>query len=173
MMRSKWIIDVASVRPAWLRWRDWLLSGAMWVLYLYLIREVFTDAYRMVVEGYAWAFLDAPHPNVPTVARFLYTLGLYGAIVMLNGMILIGWASYNRFRFRGLDSRRAIGTVSTAQLGQFYGFPGDVIAEWQQARSLVMIHDTAGKLLAAMPKPMDAVPPQSSDRPISMTQKRA
>jgi len=173
MKRSPWIIDVARGRPAWLRWRDWLLSGAMWVFYLYLIREVFTDVYRMVVEGYAWAFLDAPHPSVPTVARFLYTLGLYAAIVMLNGVILIGWATYNRYRFRGLDSRRAIGTVSAAQLGQFYGFPGDVIAEWQQARSLVMIHDSAGKLLAAVPKPFGATERALDEPPIKIAQKSA
>lgn len=173
MIRSPWIIDVARGRPAWLRWRDRVLSVAMWVLYLYLIREVFTDAYQLVDEGYAWAFLDAPHPNLPTVVRFLYTLGLYSVVVMVNGMILIGWATYNRFRFRGPDHRRAIGTVSLAELGQFYGFPGEMIGDWQQARSLVMIHDTAGKLLAAVPKPVAATERSPGEQPMSVAQKRA
>lgn len=173
MIRSKWIIDVASGRPAWLRWRDWILSAAMWILYLYLIREVFTDIYRLVDEGYAWAFLGAAHPNLPTVFRFMYTLGLYSVIVIVNGMVLIGWAAYNRYRFRGPDHRRAIGMVSLAQLGQFYGVPAETVAEWQQARSLIMIHDAGGKVLAAMPKPVDTVERASPDQPASMAQKRA
>jgi poly-beta-1,6-N-acetyl-D-glucosamine biosynthesis protein PgaD len=173
MIRSAWIIDVASGRPAWLRWRDWILSVAMWVLYLYLIREVFTDVYRLVDEGYAWAFLGAPHPSLPTVFRFVYTLGLYSVIVVINGMVLIGWATYNRYRFRGPDHRRAIGKVSPTQLGQFYGFPAETVAEWQQARSLIMIHDAEGKLLAAVPKPVDTVERASNDQPASMAQKRA
>jgi len=156
MIRSPWIIDVASGRPAWLRWRDRILSVAIWILYLYLIREVFTDVYRLLVEGFAWAFLDAAHPGLPTVFRFLYTLGLYAVVVMMNGAVLIGWATYNRYRFRGPDHRRATGMVSTAQLGQFYGVPADTVAEWQRARSLVMIHDGAGKLLAAVPKPIES-----------------
>jgi poly-beta-1,6-N-acetyl-D-glucosamine biosynthesis protein PgaD len=153
MIRSPWIIDVAGGRPAWLRWRDRILSVAIWILYLYLIREVFIDGYRLLEGGVAWAFLDAVQPSLPAVFRFAYTLGLYAAVAMVNGMILIGWATYNRQRFRGADHRRAIGTVSTAQLGQFYGVSADTVAEWQRARSLVMIHDGAGKLLAGVPKP--------------------
>jgi biofilm PGA synthesis protein PgaD len=173
MIRSPWIIDVASGRPTWLRWRDWILSGAMWILYLYLIREVFTDVYKLVDEGYGWAFLQAPHPSLPTMFRFVYTLGLYTVVVIVNGMILIGWATYNRYRFRGPDHRRAIGTVSLAQLGQFYGFPGETIGEWQRARSLVMIHDNEGKLLAAVPKPAETVERASNDQPVGVIQKRA
>jgi poly-beta-1,6-N-acetyl-D-glucosamine biosynthesis protein PgaD len=136
-------------------WRDWILSVAIWVLYLFLIREVFIDVYLIVDEGYGWALHDAPHSDVSRVFRFFCTLGSYGAVVVMNGVILIGWAAYNQFRFRGADHRKAIGSVSAAQLGQFYGFSGEAVAAWQQARSLAMIHDEGGKLLAVRLEPID------------------
>ena len=155
MIRNPLIIDVASGRPAWLRYRDWILSVAMWLLFLYMIREVFTDLYRLVDEAYDWAFQQAPRPDLPEVFRFLYVLGLYSVVVSVNGAILIGWASYNRFRFRGHDDRNAVSPVSVAGLGRFYGVSGEQVAEWQRTRSLVMIHDTDGKLLAGVPKPTE------------------
>ena len=153
MIRSPLIIDVASGRPAWLRHRDRVMSVAMWLLYLYLIREVFFDIRLLVVEAYEWAFLEAPRPDLPEVFRFLYVLGLYVVVVTVNGAILIGWASYNRYRFRGADDRQAISPVSAVGLGRFFGASGEQVAEWQNARSLVMIHDADGKLIAGVPKP--------------------
>jgi biofilm PGA synthesis protein PgaD len=155
MIRSPLIIDVAAGRPAWLRYRDWLLSVAMWLGFLYLIRAVFIDAYVLIDEAFGWAFLDAPQPNLPTVSRFLYTAGLYAIVVIVNGVILIGWASYNQYRFRGPDTRKGVSAVGVAELGRFYGFSGDEVAEWQRARGLMIIHNTDGKLVAVIPKPID------------------
>lgn len=134
---------------------DWILSAAMWILYLYLIREVFSDLYLLVDEAYEWAVFQAPRPDLPEVFRFLYVLGLYAVVVIVNGAILIGWASYNRFRFRGTDDRKAVTAVSVVGLGRFFGVSGEQVAEWQRARSLIMIHDADGKLVGGMPKPIE------------------
>jgi poly-beta-1,6-N-acetyl-D-glucosamine biosynthesis protein PgaD len=138
----------------------------MWVIYLYLIREVFGDLYLMVDEAFAWAFGHVPRSDLPTAFRFLYTLALYGVVVVVNGMLLIGWALYNQYRFRGRDSRKAIAAVSVDDLGRFHGFSGDEVARWQQARTLVIIHNGEGKLLAVMPTPMGEAGRDKSDRPV-------
>jgi poly-beta-1,6-N-acetyl-D-glucosamine biosynthesis protein PgaD len=138
----------------------------MWIVYLYLIREVFRDLYLLADETFVWAFRHAPLPDLPAVFRFLSTLGLYGVVVVVNGMILIGWALYNQRRFRGRDSRKAIAAVSAADLGRYHGVSDDDIAQWQQARTLVIIHDAEGKLLAAMPKSMETTYWDHGDRPL-------
>jgi poly-beta-1,6-N-acetyl-D-glucosamine biosynthesis protein PgaD len=122
----------------------------MWILYLYLIREVFTDALLLFDETFGWVFHHAPLPGVPKVMRFLYILGLYMIVVIVNGFILVGWATYNRLRFRGSDNRRAIAIVNVDELGRFYGFSGEKIAEWQKAGSIVMVHDAEGNLISAV-----------------------
>ena len=68
--------------------------------------------------------------------------------------------------FRGRDSRKAIAAVSAADLGRYHGVSDDDIAQWQQARTLVIIHDAEGKLLAAMPKSMETTYWDHGDRPL-------
>ena len=138
----------------------------MWIVYLYLIREVFSDLYLLTYETFVWAFRHAPWPDLPSVFRFLSTLGLYGVVVVVNGMILIGWALYNQRRFRGRDSRKAIAAISAADLGRFHGFPGDQVAQWQRAHTLVIIHNAAGKLLAVMPKPFETIDRANGEDPL-------
>jgi poly-beta-1,6-N-acetyl-D-glucosamine biosynthesis protein PgaD len=153
MRRSPWIIDVGRGRPAWLRYRDGIISIAMWILYLYLIRESFIESMILVKETFGWIFLQAPHPSLPKFVQFLYTLGIYIVMIIANGFILVGWATYNRYRFRGSDSRRAAAAVSVDQLGQFYGVSGEKIAEWQKMRSLVIMHDAEGKVISVVSNP--------------------
>jgi len=174
MIRNAWIIDVASGRPAWLRWRDWILSIAVWIAYAYLIREVFIDIYVLGREAFDWTFAQAPAPDVSHMFQFLYALGIYAIVVILNGAILIGWATYNQLRFRGSDVRKALGSVTTAQLGELYGFPSETVAGWQQAGSLVVVHDAEGKLLSVtLPDAVGTAEPSPVSPPIGMTKNHA
>jgi biofilm PGA synthesis protein PgaD len=172
MKRNPWIIDVASGRPAWLQWRDRILTVMVWIAYAYLIRDVFIDLYRLGRELYDWTFKQAPPPDVLEMFRFLFALAVYAVVVVVNGAILIGWATYNKFRFGGPDARKALGSVSPAQLGELYGFPGETIAAWQQAGSLVVTHDADGKLLSVVPGGGTAAQPPV-DPAIGATKQRA
>ncbi len=157
-IRNSLIIDAARSRPTWLRARDWVLSALMWAIYLYLIREVFIELYLLAEDAFDWASQSTrPHAE-PTAFRFAYTLGIYAIVVVLNGTILIGWAVYNQLRFGGVESRKATAAVEPAELGRFYGVAADQVIEWQKARSLVMIHDADGKLVAGATKPPTIVP---------------
>jgi biofilm PGA synthesis protein PgaD len=156
IIRRPLIIDGADTRSVWLRRRDWILSVAMWLVYLYLIREAFEDLYVLTDEAFGWTFSHAARPELPGMFRLLSTFGLYAVVVVVNGVLLIGWALYNQYRFGGRDSRKMIAAVSVADLGSRYGFPGDEVAQWQQARTLVIAHDGEGKLLTVMSLPAAA-----------------
>lgn len=174
MIRNPWIIDVASGRPVWLQWRDWVLSAVVWIAYAYLIREVFIDIYLIGRGAFDWMFEQAPAPDVSKMFRFMYALGIYAIVVVLNGAILIGWATYNQLRFRGSDVRKALGSVTTDQLGELYGFPRETVAEWQQSGSLVMVHDAHGKLLSVMMPEAAGMPGQPpAGPPIGTTKSQA
>jgi poly-beta-1,6-N-acetyl-D-glucosamine biosynthesis protein PgaD len=125
----------------------------MWGVYLYLIRDVFFDSYVLLKDAVDWAFVHRGHADPDAIVRFLHTLLIYSVVGLLNGALLIGWAFYNQLRFRGRESRKAIAAVQVEDLGAFCGFPGEDVARWQSERSLVMIHDVGGKLLAVVPKP--------------------
>jgi len=122
----------------------------MWIVYLYLIQDAFIDLYMLVDKAARWIFLHAPRPDLPSMFGLMETLGDYAAVIVVNGAILIGWALYNQLRFRGRDSRKAIAAVSPAELGDFHGFSDADVAQWQQARILMITHDADGKVLAVM-----------------------
>jgi biofilm PGA synthesis protein PgaD len=124
----------------------------VWLAFLYLIKDAFIDIYLLGTETFEWVFLHAGRPDLPTFFGFLSMLGLYGLIAVLNGAILIGWALYNQARFRGHETRRAIASVSPADLGRLYGVSAEKVAEWQSFPALVMRHDTDGTLIAVEPE---------------------
>ena len=128
--------------------RDWVLSAVMWLIYVWLIRETFIDLYLLIEHGSAWLFLRASRPDMPMVFRFLHTLGTYGQVALLNGSILIVWAHYNRRRFRGRDQRKAIASLSHADLAARYDCSAEQIALWQESRSMAISHTSTGKLIA-------------------------
>jgi biofilm PGA synthesis protein PgaD len=128
--------------------RDLVLSAAMWLLYVWLIREAFIDFYLLIEQGGAWLFRHASRPDMPMVFRFLHTLAIYGEVALLNGLLLIAWALYNRHRFGGRDQRKALASLSHADLAARYDCSAEQIALWQDSRSMAISHTTTGKLIA-------------------------
>ena len=129
-----------------------MLTGLLWLAFLYLVRDAFIDVYLLGKESFAWMFLHADRPDLPAFFGLLSTLGLYGLIAVLNGAILIAWAVYNQIRFQGRETRQAITPVSPADLGKLYGVSAETVAEWQSFPALVMRHDVDGTLLAVTPE---------------------
>jgi biofilm PGA synthesis protein PgaD len=131
---------------------DWVLSAAMWLLYLYFIREALVDVYYLAEDSLQWALAGAERPELPTIRRFLDTMENYGIVVLANGGALITWALYNQIRFRGRDRHRPGESVSATDLSELYGIPVEEIVAWQGSRILEMHHDDAGTLVKVVPK---------------------
>lgn len=161
MIGSSLIIDKSSTRSAWARGRDWVLSALAWLLYLYVIREVFIDLYYITTQSFTWMFDGSGRPSVAAMARFFSTLRLYGVVVLANGVILIVWALYNQLRFRGQYRRVADRPVTVEDLATLYRLPAADIARWQGSRILVMHHDADGTLTNVAAKDLDQIRLQS------------
>ncbi len=136
-----------------------MLSAAMWLLYLYLIRDALMDLSALVTDTFEWTFAGAERPRLPAITRVLATLEEYGAVALLNGATLIVWALYNQVRFRGSDRRGASKLVGVADLAALYGFPAEDIANWQQSRILVMRHGPGGVLIRVTSQDPEPIPP--------------
>jgi len=150
------IIDNSRKRSAWSRRRDWLLSAAMWLLYLFLIRQALVDLYELARDLLQWRFWGADRPSLPAISRFLDILKDYGLVILANGAILILWALYNQVRFGGPELRVARPPVGVADLAELYGLPAEDIAVWQRSRILTMDHGPDGalvKVTAKKPRP--------------------
>lgn len=118
----------------------------MWLVYLYLIRDALIDLYLLIDEAWIWAFAGGDRPDLPAIDRFLHTMEYYSVAIFANGSILIGWALYNKFRYRGRENRRARPAITVDDLAERYKLPPEDIAKWQSARILMMKHDDAGVL---------------------------
>jgi biofilm PGA synthesis protein PgaD len=143
---SSLIIDKSSTRPAWARCRDWLLSGLMWLAYLYFVRVAIVDSYHLIVDSFEWLFASGERPHAMAISRFLGTLWIYGIVILVDGAILIAWAVYNWRRYGKLDRYRNRNPVSVDDLAQLYKLPAEDIALWQRSRILVMQHNLDGTL---------------------------
>jgi biofilm PGA synthesis protein PgaD len=157
MIGSSLIIDRSSTRSAWARGLDWVVSVLAWLLYLYLIREVFIDLYYVTTQSFTWMFDGSGRPSVAALSRFFSTLRLYGIVVVTNGAILALWALYNQLRFRGQSRRVADRAVSIEDLATLYRLPAADIARWQGWRVLVMQHDPDGTLTSVVAKDLDRI----------------
>jgi biofilm PGA synthesis protein PgaD len=145
---SALIIDGSSTQACWMRYRDWLLSATVWLLYLYLVRVALIDLYSLGIGMVRWAFAGSLLPSAPEISRFFVTVWYYVIVATTNGMILIAWARYNQFRFGG-QHRRGDGTaVSSADLAALYRVSAEDVAEWQNSHILMMQHDADGTLLS-------------------------
>ena len=68
---------------------DVLLTLIAWVGFLYLI-----------YKGLITALAHSPYMGVRPFFTTLDTVTFYILVALVNGLVLIGWAKYNQFRFR-------------------------------------------------------------------------
>lgn len=138
-MEDQLIIDSPKSVPAWVRIRDGVLTGLLWLLYFYLIREAFFFLERLL--------FGSSHSESAALPYTFLTLGWYALAIVISGVVFIGWARYSQFRFRGHERRHFSYQVSADDLGDLYGIRPQEITAWQDARILTMRHDADGNLL--------------------------
>lgn len=157
------IIEEARLRPLWARLRDIALTAALWLLYVYLVR----DFLLFLAEAIAWILGLGPVPPHAELALPLFpTLGSYAVIALLNAITLIAWALYNQMRFRGKERRKASPHVTPADMARMYAVTAEEVASWQDARILIVHHDGDGRLVGVeLPEP----PQAPADRERAMT----
>jgi poly-beta-1,6-N-acetyl-D-glucosamine biosynthesis protein PgaD len=137
-----YIITESSDVSIWIRMRDIILTVALWVIYVYFIR----DSWPFVKELGEWAFHGfddiSQYPDLKIVAM----IQAYGQVAVVMTVIYLGWAIYNMLRFRGRQRRKPRAFVAPEDLANMYGFSTETVEAWQEASSLIMHHDPEGHL---------------------------
>ena len=147
LIRPPLIIENAGKGAAWKRRRDAVLSAAMWLVYLYWIREALAEVVALATEGFAWAFMGAAAPELHAIALFGTTVLPYLAIVSINAVLLIAWARYNQARFRGHERHHSAVPVGPADLGALYSMATAEVVACQAARRLTIRHAPDGTIV--------------------------
>jgi biofilm PGA synthesis protein PgaD len=148
------------MRAAWHRQTDWVLTGLLWLVYLYMIRQAFVDVYYLTVDAFAWGLTGSQLPSLAEMSSFLHTLRNYGIVVVGIGTTLIAWGLYNQVRFRGRERRSQRQLVSIGDLAALYGLSAESIAAWQGSRVLMMEHDPDGTIAEVTTRAGEPIPPR-------------
>jgi len=154
--RRQLIIDRPELVPVRHRVAWGVLTALFWLAWAYLWSPVITLA--------AWAVgLYVGYRNLaPSVfSGEIWPIVLsYLAVIVVIGIVLLGWAQIEFRRFRSAVRRRAPVPVTPADLAALdstqVGLTDSQIAAWQCERRLEVSHDGSGRIVGAAV--LDATP---------------
>lgn len=115
-----------------------------WVIYAYLWLPLVT--LLLWVVGVRLSFIELYLQQQRLDAALLVTLPL---LLLACATLLIGWAEYNRFRFRGHERRLAQSDVRSDEVALALSATPELGAALLDARSAVLTMDPQGRPLAA------------------------
>jgi biofilm PGA synthesis protein PgaD len=85
-------------------------------------------------------------------------IGNYSLVILVCGCVFVGWAVYNRLRFRGRERRHAAYPLTTEEVSEYFNVNPDSMRRWHGAKRLVVHHTDTGEIdqvdirdLASMP----------------------
>lgn len=87
---------------------------------------------------------------------FLQLVGLYALAILLLCGTLIGWAAYNIWRFKGVETRAAPPAVPNEEIARLFAVDPAEVARWQSARHLVVTHDKDGHIACVITPDLEA-----------------
>lgn len=124
-------------RPQQLGWhrRQWQRGCTLlaWTLYAWLLLPLLTWLAWLIGLRAAWQRLYVEQNAVDP-----FVLGALPVIALLCGLLLIGWAEYNRRRHANADRRRRRADVDEATVQTLLGAPAEVASALRQHRLLTV-----------------------------------
>lgn len=136
------VIESTGTLPILIRIRDVILTILMWLMYIYFMRNFFAfmgDFFSWVFHGFADA---ASYPSFQIIG----TLTQYFKIIILMGLLFIGWAVYNKVRFGKKKRRLPPAPIEASKIASAYGLKMEDLAAWQESRIMVMHLTPDGRL---------------------------
>lgn len=155
---------IRSQRPWWRIALDVVLTCIAWVGFIYLL-----------VRGLQAALLrkDADGFEMPLIQQLLPTLNdisAYIVVILVQGLILLSWARYNSYRFRGKQRRIAIQPLSDENLIADYGIAAESLQALRQQTISVIEHTYNGSIAKISADPhIFTVPQIHAPAPPSLT----
>jgi biofilm PGA synthesis protein PgaD len=141
-MKRELIIDSPSMQSLWQRYSSVIITFAFWVLWFFLWVPVITAIawYQGLHIAYFEMFeMDGFKAVIASFFTFF-------KVVMLLGGSLAVWASYNFFRFRGKDRRKAVMPVTVKDLADFFDLDEKRLTQLQQEKIISVSFDANGQI---------------------------
>jgi biofilm PGA synthesis protein PgaD len=137
------IIDKPSLQPLRQRYATGIVTFLFWIVWAYI--------WLPVISLIAWA-LGIKFFYDEMIARggyeaFLELLIFYLIVIFLIAVIFIGWATYNFFRFRGMERRRAIKPLETEDYARYFSVNGTELKNWRNMKRITIHFDEQGNIL--------------------------
>lgn len=120
------------------------LTILFWLLFLSLFRIALTPL-AWIVGAQSVYELFSYKINAGDFSRLL---SLYGIIVLLIGLILIGWARYNQLRFSRRERRTFfLAPVASMDIAGFFQLAEEQVENMANSRRVTVSHDEDGHLV--------------------------
>ena len=139
---ERYIITDSSNVPILVKLRDFILTVALWAVYIYFI----SASFPFVIDLVHWIGNGFDDTDNYANLKILPTIESYAKVSFIMIGIYFGWAVYNLMRFRGVERRKPRAAVTVDDLASLYGLSPETVESWQEAKIMVMHHDNVGHL---------------------------
>ena len=113
---------------------DAILTIIAWIGFLYL-----------VYHGLIVSLANSPYQGIRPFFTSMDTVRSYILISLVNGMVLIGWAKYNQFRFRA-ERRYLKPELKECELAKSLYITSEVFIEMNKAKNIIIYHHDNGEI---------------------------
>lgn len=144
---------IRSERGYWRHALDLFLTWMAWAFFTYLVARGIWSLLSPQREASGLPWLS------PLLPGFV-DLGVYLLAMLLQGGLLVLWARYNYWRFRGSTRRAAPAPTDDDSLLRHYGIPAESLRRLRELPVCVIHHAPDGSIVqVAASLPGDAAPP--------------
>lgn len=134
-----------------------LISMLAWMVWLYLLTPlVALLGWAMGVQLFERYILEDPLGTLRTVQ-------IYSGVIAFAGVLFIGWAGYNWFRFHNLERRRAPPPVDAYQLARHFGVSPEEAESIEHDRIVTVYFNEDAGIIEIAPGPVHTLPATRSD----------
>jgi poly-beta-1,6-N-acetyl-D-glucosamine biosynthesis protein PgaD len=117
-----------------------VLSTIGWLVWLYL--------FAPLVSALAWLFGYERFNQyvLNNTSNAMHTLVVYVVIIGAAGLAFVLWATYNLFRFRGVQRRAAAQPATLAEVARINGISEQAVTTIRRAKVQRVHHDEHGQI---------------------------
>lgn len=134
-----------------------LVSLLAWMVWIYLFTPLIgLVGWALGVQLFEKHILDDPLGTLKTVQ-------IYAGAIGIAGLIFIGWASYNWFRFHDVDRRRAPPPVGTHELARHFGITPEEAETIEHDRVVTVHFNEDAGIIEISPGPVHTPPRHHPD----------
>jgi len=142
---------IRSARGYWRQVLDIFLTWMAWLFFSYLFAR---GIWSVLSSGRGGVEMPWLAPLLPGFSD----LGVYLLAMLLQGGLLVLWARYNFWRFRGRTRRAPPLAMDDDTLMRYYGIPADSLDCLRQAPVCVIHHAPDGRIMEVA-SATEAAPP--------------